>query len=104
MLLKKDSCPWSQSVKNQCRRDIKNFTDIFEGIKTTPSIMTVFKSLTFFTARQEKILTHFTCKVRKNTLHFQNKIHYIKKVRKVSKALHLYRRKAFFMIKIKEKW
>jgi len=52
MLFKKDSAPWSQSVKNQCRRDIENFRDIFEGIKTTPLIMTVLKSLTFFTARQ----------------------------------------------------
>jgi len=104
MLIKKDSGPWSQSVKNQCGRDIKNFKDIFEGIKTTPSIMTVLKSLTFFTARQEKTLTHLICKVRTNTLYFQNKIHYIKKGRKVSKALHLYRRKAFFMTKIKEKW
>ena len=104
MLLKKDSAPWSQSVKNQCRKDIENFKDFFEGIKTTPSILTVLKSLTFFIARQEKTLTCFSSKVRTNILYFQNKIHYIKKVRKVSKALHLYRSKAFFMTKIKEKW
>ena len=76
-------------MKNQCRRDIENFKDIFEGLKTTPLIMTVLKYLTFFTARQEKTLTHFICKVRKNTLYVQNKIHYTEKEGK-SQRLYTY--------------
>ena len=91
-------------MKNQCRRDTENFKDIFEGIKTTPLIMTVLKSLTFFTARQEKTLIHFICKVRTDTLYFQNTIHYIKKKGKERLKGYIYTKGKHFLTKIKEKW